>query len=261
MLIVTNEQITYERIARSMDRKIQKAIIKDKIIDIHVKNKYSNMRDLADYIGELTSEKLKIAGHKRDKIMEVIDSPVQRAILTKERTIRKKTFYESKKVIPQEESDEDNLPINLKAKIYNDSEFRDAAKEELTPDLISAFVAKQAVNSYRLTIQCKELDDIQSEKKERLSMLNQKLQNILYFNNSSTEGTETLEIVSKNLRDPKIIYLDKLKKQFTERKQLIANTLSFMTRISHQLEKYGTREVVAEKTSISKYLNYRNTKP
>jgi hypothetical protein len=105
-----------------MERKIQKNHKKDKMINGNANNKYNNIKDIEYYIEEQTKKKLNLVSNNRHLIVEAIDSPVQRAIVSRERTIKNRSLIESKKVVPKKHVDID-IPINLKAKIYNDSEF------------------------------------------------------------------------------------------------------------------------------------------
>jgi archaellum component FlaC len=82
---------------------------------------------------------------------------------------------------------------------------------------------------------CKQI----SARKEKLRNLKEKLKELMYISKSDTEDSTPRKLVSNNLQEPETIELDKLRKRVTERKQLVANALTFISRISHQLEKYN----------------------
>jgi len=76
--------------------------------------------------------------------MEVIESPVKRAKLARERTYRKKMTTAGSMVLPKQEIEFSEHP-DFYAKMRNDEEFGQVEETQVNVEIVREFVAKQVV--------------------------------------------------------------------------------------------------------------------
>lgn len=151
-------------------RKEIKSIINDK----NIKRKKKKFKNLLHYMEELTNKKLNIKQIPASEEFDQFERAQTMKKLTREKTykknnkIQKKHTAESKKFVPSfvDENEKENDEMkHLLAKMKNDQDFKDLEVNEITPEVMKNFVAKQFLIYYNLLKETKVIEETFKDKK------------------------------------------------------------------------------------------------
>lgn len=235
--MANNQKENYELETKTFHWQKVRLRNKDRINNERVLDKIDYMEEIEDYIKTLANEKLKVKTIQESRIIEEFEHSPYPKKLRREMSLKKKMTLDHKNLITTVEI-EQILPDDILAKMRNDHEFGDIPLEDITPEVYKDFLLKQIYTNYILTKEAKALEEVQNAKKNKLAQLHKKLTELKCGKQCDTEDSTPKCFESVNLKDPQLNKLEKLKSLYIERRQLIAESISFTSRISYQLNSY-----------------------